>query len=376
MGTEAIRWEADRSSPDPFSPLDQVQYGRAILRQEGEALLQLSEQLELSFCRAIDYLFHCRGCVIVSGMGKAGLVGQKIAATLASTGTRSHFLHPAEAIHGDLGRIHRDDVVLILSHSGETEEVVRMLPSLQALPVPIVAITGRPQSSLGRRASVTLWIGAVAEAGCLQLAPSTSTTAMLALGDALALVTSQRRGFSREDFARFHPGGSLGRQLARVEDLMRPRALCRIACEELTVRHVLVSLGRPGRRCGAVLLTDRQDYLTGIFTDSDLARILERQEDAALDRPIRDVMTNSPTYVCEGTMMTAAIEILVERKISELPVVDDQRRPLGLIDITDVVGLLPHDTVMGETNSPAETASDVESAAVILPLPNRASEST
>ena len=239
MSTEAIRRETGQYEAEQLSA------GRAILRQEGEALLQLAEQLDRPFCRAVDYLFQCRGCVIVSGMGKAGLVGQKIAATLASTGTRSHFLHPAEAIHGDLGRIHRDDVVLMLSHSGETEEVVRLLPSLQALPVPILAVTGRPHSSLAQRATVTLWIGAIAEAGRLQLAPSTSTTAMLALGDALALVTSQRRGFSREDFARFHPGGSLGRQLARVEDLMRPAEQCRVAIDTQSVRHVLVSLGRP-----------------------------------------------------------------------------------------------------------------------------------
>ena len=201
ISTEAIRREADDSQPQ------RLEHGRAILRQEGQALLQLAEQLDPSFCRAVDLLFHCQGNVIVSGMGKAGLVGQKIAATLASTGTRSHFLHPAEAIHGDLGRIHLDDVMLVLSHSGETEEVVRMLPSLRALPIPILAITGRPQSTLARHATVTLWIGPVAEAGQLQLAPSTSTTTMLALGDALALVTSQRRGFGRDDFARFHGSG-------------------------------------------------------------------------------------------------------------------------------------------------------------------------
>ena len=224
-----------------------------------------------------------------------------------------------------------------------------------------------------------LWIGAVAEAGQLQLAPSTSTTAMLALGDALALVTSQRRGFGREDFARFHPGGALGRQLARVEELMRPLRQCRVASDRLTVRHVLVSLGRPGRRCGAVLLTDAQSRLSGIFTDSDLARILERQQDAALDRPIREVMSSSPTFVDEGTMMSVAVEILVNRKISELPVVDRDQRPIGLIDVTDVLALLPHDAVRAEpadeTPSSATTAGGQGPPPVILPLPNRPRES-
>jgi arabinose-5-phosphate isomerase len=374
MSTEAIRSDAVRSEAEQLSS------GRAILRQEGETLLRLAEQLDWSFCRAVDYLYRCGGSVIVSGMGKAGLVGQKIAATLASTGTRSHFLHPAEAIHGDLGRIHRDDVVLVLSHSGETEEVVRLLPSLQALPVPILAVTGRPHSSLAQQATVTLWIGAIAEAGRLQLAPSTSTTAMLALGDALALVTSQRRGFSREDFARFHPGGSLGRQLSRVEDLMRPASQCRVAADTQTVRHVLVSLGRPGRRCGAVLLTDPNQCLSGIFTDSDLARILERQQDAALDRPIREVMTNSPTYVAEGTMISAAIELLVQHKISELPVVNHDRHPIGLIDITDIVGLLPHDGMPADTAVAAASQSgrcDLAcSSPIILSLPNRSAGSS
>jgi arabinose-5-phosphate isomerase len=315
-------------------------------------LLNLAAQLDECFCRAVQLLESCGGSVIVSGMGKAGLVGQKLAATLASTGTRSHFLHPAEAIHGDLGRIHADDLMLLLSHSGETEEVLRLLPSLRELRVPIVAITGRPQSQLARQATVTLWIGHVQEAGRLQLAPTTSTTTMLALGDALALATSQRRGFTEVDFARFHPGGALGRKLARVEDLMRPLHDCRVAHHDLTVRHVLVSLGRPGRRCGAVLLVDDRAVLTGIFTDSDLARLLEQQRDQLLDQPIRLVMTNSPTTVAQGTMMSQAVEILTQRKISELPVTDPQQRPIGLIDITDVMAFLPRD----HGGSPTEQA--------------------
>jgi arabinose-5-phosphate isomerase len=286
----------------------------------------------------------CAGSVIVSGIGKAGLVGQKIAATFASTGTRSHFLHPAEAIHGDLGKIGADDLLLLLSHSGETDEMLRLLPSLHELGVPMLVITGRPKSSLARQASVTLWIGQIQEAGQLQLAPTTSTTAMLALGDALALAVSERRGFTAHDFARFHPGGSLGRKLARVDELMRPLAECRIARDQLTVREVLVSVGRPGRRSGAVLLTDECGVLSGIFTDSDLARLLEQQRDRLLDQPIAQVMTRSPATVTAGTMMTEAVAILTRLKISELPVTDDQRHPVGLIDITDVVAFLPNES--------------------------------
>lgn len=349
-----------------------LQVGRAIIGTEAQALTRLADQLDASFCRAVDYLFHCRGSVIVTGMGKAGLIGKKISATLASTGTRSHFLHPAEAIHGDLGCIHNDDVVVALSHSGETEEVTRILPSLRNWNVPIVAITGRPQSQLGQQAQATLWIGDVEEAGQWRLAPSTSTTAMLALGDALALATSQRRGFQPEDFARFHPGGSLGRKLACVEDLMRPLAQCRVASETLTVRKILVSLSRPGRRCGAVLLTDPTGVLTGIFTDSDLARILERQRDDALDQPVSQIMTRSPTVVSAGTMMTTAIDILGECKISELPVVNAQGCPVGVIDVTDVVGMLPNPET--DDNDGMQAVNDDEPN--IIPLPNQTRPAT
>jgi arabinose-5-phosphate isomerase len=278
-------------------------------------------------------------------MGKAGLVGQKIMATLASTGTRSHFLHPAEAIHGDLGRIHRDDLVLILSQSGETEEIVRLLPSLAELGVPILAITGSAASTLGRAARVVLELGPIEEACSLGLAPSTSTTAMLALGDALALVTSQMRNFAREDFARYHPGGSLGRKLSKVEHHLRSLEQCRVAPDSHTVRQVLVTVGRPGRRTGAVMLVDAEGRLSGIFTDSDLARLFEARRDGLLDGPIADVMTRQPMTVLVGSRLADAVTTMAGRKISELPVVDAAGRPLGIIDITDVVGLLPRDAV-------------------------------
>jgi arabinose-5-phosphate isomerase len=276
-------------------------------------------------------------------MGKAGLIGQKIMATLASTGTPSHCLHPAEAVHGDLGRVHAADVVLVLSQSGETEEVVRLLPPLAELGVPILALTGRADSTLGRAATVVIELGQLDEACPLGLAPSTSTTAMLAVGDALALVVSRLRGFGREDFARFHPAGSLGQKLSKVEHHARPLEQCRIASQEETVRQVLIHVSVPGRRTGATMLVDEQGRLAGIFTDSDLARLFERRRDGELDGPVRKVMTVNPLKVVVGSMMTDAVALMAQRKISELPVVDDQGRPVGLIDITDVVGLLPHE---------------------------------
>lgn len=326
------------SSPLRLSPFEQLRLAREILRAEAKTVLALADRLTSEFCDAVQLLRGCRGSVLVSGMGKAGLIGQKIAATLASTGTRSHFLHPAEAVHGDLGRVHRDDIVLMLSFSGETEEVVNILPSLRDLETPIIAITGRPTSTLAQFAAVTLELGPIDEACSLGLAPSSSTTAMLALGDALALVVSRERNFRAEDFGRNHPGGSLGRKLAKVDDVMRPLPDCRVALESKTVREVFIELRRPDRRSGAILVVDSAGALTGIFTDSDLARLFESKRDEAIDGPLRGVMTAAPKTVLAGSRMPVALEILKDKKISELPVVDSAGKPVGLIDITDVIG--------------------------------------
>jgi len=352
MSTEASRPLAT------FSPFEQLRFAREVMRREGQALLELSERLQDEFCEAVDLLYQCRGNVIVTGMGKAGLIGQKVAATLASTGTTSHFLHPGEAVHGDLGRIHELDVVLALSMSGETAEVTRLLHGLAERETPVVAITGNPQSALGRAARVALSLGPLREACSLGLAPSTSTTAMLALGDALALVLSRMRGFAADDFARYHPGGSLGRRLARVEEVMRGIDQCRVARQTLSVRRVLVEVSRPGRRTGAVMLVDSQGCLTGLFTDSDLARILEHNQDAVLDDAIERVMTHSPTTASPDTMLTQAVKIMATRKISELPVVDPRGRPLGLIDITD---LLSQEVPPATGDSASEANSSVSS---------------
>jgi arabinose-5-phosphate isomerase len=347
MSTEAL------ANAGELSPFEQLRYGRQIILLESRALEKIAGRLDAEFCRAVKYMYECRGNVIVSGMGKAGLVGHKIMATLASTGTPSHFLHPAEAVHGDLGRVHCDDVMLILSQSGETEEIVRLLPSLGELGVPIVAITANSSSKLGRAATVIIELGPLEEACALGLAPSTSTTAMLAVGDALALVTSRLRHFGRDDFARFHPGGSLGNKLSKVEHHCRPLAQCRVAEEELSVREMLIGVSKPGRRTGATMLVDRQGLLTGIFTDSDLARLFEQHRDGELDGPVSKVMTHNPLRVPTGSMMTDAVAIMAERKISELPVVDAEGRPVGLIDITDVVAMLPKEVATEASESPS-----------------------
>lgn len=317
---------------------EHLRLGRDILRAEAQAMLEIADCLGDPFCCAVDLLHRCRGAVIVSGIGKAGLIGQKVAATLASTGTRSHFLHPAEALHGDLGRVRTGDVVLMLSFSGQTDEIVRLIPPLTEMKVTLIAITGRLESPLAKAAEVVLPLGNLREACPLGLAPSTSTTAMLALGDALALVVSRLRAFSAEDFARFHPGGSLGLALARVDEWMRPVADCRVADVRQSVREALVLQSRPGRRTGAIMIVDESGHLAGIFTDSDLARLLESKRDGSIDGPIAEVMTPSPTTVAAGTLLADASDIMARKKISELPVIDETGRPVGLLDITDLVG--------------------------------------
>jgi len=314
--------------------------GREILRAEGNAVLRAAAGLDRSFSRAVLLIEGCTGSVVVTGIGKAGLVARKISATLASTGTPSHYLHPAEAMHGDLGAIRGDDVVLALSQSGETEEITRLLPHLAARRVRLVALTGRPDSTLGRAADVVVPMGVIREACALGLAPSTSTSLMLALGDALALVTSGLRRFTAEDFAARHPGGSLGRQLMLVEDAMRPLAECRLAQPTDTVRGVF-SRPLPARRTGAVMIIDADGTLAGIFTDSDLARLFEHRHDAALDAPIGQVMTVRPATLPVGTRLRDAVAILETRRLSELPVLDGGGRPVGLLDIVDCMGLVP-----------------------------------
>ena len=318
-----------------------VAFAREVLRIEAEALGRVRERLGPAIAQAADLIYRCAGSVIVTGMGKAGLVGQKLAATLASTGTRAFPLHPGEAIHGDLGRIRADDVVIALSQSGETEEVLRLVPAFRRLGARLIAITERATNSLGRAADLCIALGPIEEACPLGLAPSASTTALMAVGDALALLVSRMRDFSPEDFALYHPGGSLGRKLTRVEDVMRTGRQLRRAHVEETVREIFVRLAGPRRRSGAILIEDADTHLLGIFTDSDLARLFEKRREAELDRQIGEIMTIDPKRVRVGALLSDAVELLKTYKISELPVVDRGNRLVGLIDVTDLIGLVP-----------------------------------
>ena len=322
------------------SEAEGLAFARNVLRIEAEALVRVRDRLDPAIARAAELIQRCDGSVIVTGMGKAGLVGQKLAATLASTGTRAFPLHPAEAMHGDLGRIRRGDVVVALSQSGETDEVLRLVPALRRLGATLIAVTERHGSTLGQAADLCVALGPIEEACPLGLAPSASTTALMAVGDALALLVSRRRDFRPEDFALFHPGGSLGRKLSRVEDVMRTGKHVRTAWPAETVRDVLVRLGGARRRSGAILVVEEDGRLVGIFTDSDLARLFETRRDAMLDRPIGEVMTEDPVQIAVGAAVAEAVEALKARKLSELPVVDRGGRLVGLVDVTDLIGLV------------------------------------
>jgi arabinose-5-phosphate isomerase len=316
-----------------------LEFARQILRAEATALHDVADRLGDSFVRAVDLLAACRGRVAVTGVGKSADVGAKIVGTLNSTGTRAYLLDSTKAMHGDLGMVHPDDVAIVLSHSGESEEVIRLIGPLGELAAAIIALTGSSQSTLAKAATVALVYGAVVETCPLTLAPSTSTTVMLALGDALAFVLSDRRAFSEEEFARYHPAGSLGRKLARVEAVMRNGHEIRMASADDTVRAVFSRTRSAGRRTGAVMVTESDGRLCGLFTDSDLARLFEQRGDAAIDRPIREVMTPEPITIPVGARVAEALEILRRFKISELPVIDADGRPIGMLDITDLIGL-------------------------------------
>jgi arabinose-5-phosphate isomerase len=336
MGLPAI-------SSSHWTDLEYLQAAREVLVQEQTALQHLIQHLPLAFADAVRAILECQGAVLVSGIGKAGWIAQKVSASLASTGTVSHFIHPSEAVHGDFGRIGERDLLVILSNSGNTPEVNQLLPTLRRRGIPIIAVTATDDSELARAAQIVLAYGKHPEACHLNLAPSTSTTVMLALGDALCLVAARRRQWTAYDFSQHHPGGALGLKLSNVEEIMRPLSQCRVASQDLTVREVFVRVSSATRRTGAVLLVDSAGKLAGLFTDSDLAKLLEQQRDGSLDRPISEVMTRRPFQATVGTKTTQAVQLLARHNISELPVVNNVGEPQGIIDITDVLNLLPTD---------------------------------
>jgi arabinose-5-phosphate isomerase len=307
---------------------------RKVLEVEARAILELLPRLGEAFDRAVDVLLACTGRVVVTGMGKSGLIAQKISATLASTGTPSLFLHPAEAIHGDLGRIVGGDVVVALSHGGETQEILALLPAIKRLRTPLVALSGRPGSTLAEAADVFLDVSIREEACPLGLAPTASTTAALAMGDALAMAASERRGFTADDFAVLHPGGRLGRKLLRVEDVMHAgEDLPRVGAQA-AMRDVLFEMTR--KRLGMTTVVDAEGNLLGMISDGDLRRQMERHGYGLLDRTAGECMTRGPVVVSRRALATAALALMEERRITSLPVTDEAGRLHGVVHIHDL----------------------------------------
>jgi arabinose-5-phosphate isomerase len=306
---------------------------KKVLQTEAAAVLALADRLDVGFSRAVDMLRGCRGRVLVTGMGKSGIICRKIAATLSSTGTAAFFLHPAEAVHGDLGVIMDDDVVVALSYSGETEELVRLIEKIKRLGACLIAITGHPKSTLGLAADVTLDCNVSEEACPMNLVPTASTTAMLALGDALAMTVSVEKGFKPEDFANLHPGGKLGKKLMRVEQLMAAGDQMPLVEQSTAMRDVIYEMSRKG--LGMTCVIDGDRTLLGIITDGDLRRKMATEQNV-LDLRASDVMTSNPIAIDRSTMAVEALNILERRKITAIVVVDSHRRVEGVVHLHDL----------------------------------------
>ncbi len=313
-------------------------YARRVIEAEAEAIASVGPIVDDSFTMACEMIHDCTGSCIVSGIGKAGIIGQKISATLASTGTPSHFLHPAEAVHGDLGRLRDGDVVLVLSYGGETDEVTRLINVVKQLGIRLISITGDENSTLGKHSDIVLCMGQMSEACPLGVAPSVSTTCMLAVGDALALTIMKAREFSVEDYVRFHPGGSLGAKLMTVEQSMmfRPGEELPLAETVDTIQQLLQKTGEV-KRHGAVMVVDKDGTLAGIITDADLRRLLTKRGGNAFDFKAADVMTADCKKIRADALAAEATAIFHKYRIDELPVVNAENKPVGMIDVQDII---------------------------------------
>lgn len=330
--------------PNPVSHDEERRFLEGVFHAESQAVASLCAQLGPAVFKAVDLLTACAeqgGSVLVSGLGKSGLIGQKISATMASLGVPSHWIHPTEAVHGDLGRIRPADALIALSNSGETEEVVTLAALLRQDGVGVVSITGGEQgNALNRLADAPIWLGRIREATDLVLAPTSSTTAALAMGDGLALAVARRRKFTEDDFAKRHPGGSLGGLLRPVADVLRfevGRNLPTVHARR-SVREALHEAERLGRRPGALLVVSDDGKLAGIFTDGDLRRLVLRGPEQ-LDQPIEAVMTRAPRSLPSTALVRDAVRLVREFRSDEIPVVDAEGRPVGLLDVQDLIAL-------------------------------------
>lgn len=313
---------------------DLLKLAAKVLRVEGEGILGLIPRLDERFLRALELLQACRGRVVVMGIGKSGIIGRKVAATLASVGTPALFLHPAEGVHGDIGMVARDDVAVIISNSGETEEVITLLPAIKRLGIPLIVLTGNPASTLARTADVVLDVSVAEEACPMSLVPTSSTTAALAMGDALAVSLLELRGVTPEDFAFFHPGGSLGRRFLKVEELMHVGDAVPVVSEGTPMAEAILEM--TGKRLGATAVVDARGVLVGIITDGDLRRALQRDRELA-GRTAGDLMSRNPKTIARQELAAKALETMERHSITQLLIVDASRRPEGILHLHDIL---------------------------------------
>ena len=316
--------------------MDSLKTGKGVLKKEAEALLRVMEKLDSAFSEAAEIIYQCTGRVVLTGMGKSGLVCKKIASTLSSTGTPALFVHPADSLHGDLGMLQRSDVLIIVSNSGETDEVLKIIPWINRLGIPVITITGDPGSSIARLGDVALTVE-VDEACPYNVVPTSSTTATLALGDALALSVMEKRAFKVEDFALLHPGGSLGRKLfLRVADIMLTGSTVPGVSVNTSMKDAILEI--TSKRLGVTAVYDDNGNFAGIITDGDLRRAIERYDDALLGKKAGDVMTRNPKVVHKDALAAHALKKMEEFSITSLFVIDeDNARPVGIVHIHDLL---------------------------------------
>ena len=319
-----------------LTPKAQLTYARSVLAAEAQAILSTRNKLGRPFLQALQLLLKCKGTIVVTGMGKPGFIAQKLSSTFASIGMPSLYLHPAEAVHGDLGRVGKRDLVLALSNSGATEEVIRLLPVFKALKVRIIALTGDTQSALAANSDVTLDIGRIDEACPLGLVPTASTAALHAVGDALAMTLIKCRNFTSEEYAVFHPGGKLGRSVMRVHQVMRSgKSNPVIRDTAFLSKAVVVMTNTPGRP-GAANVVNSKGELVGIFTDGDLRRLVERGH-TNFNVQVKQVMGKRPRCVAPQELVITAAKYMREARIDQLPVIDQLGKPIGLLDVQDLL---------------------------------------
>ena len=313
---------------------DSIRIGKKVISIEAEAIALLEKRLDENFSKAIDIIYSSKGRVIVTGLGKSGVIGRKITATLTSTGTASYFLHAAEGAHGDLGIVTRDDIVICISKSGETEELYDLLPVFRKLGTPIIALTGEPDSTLGRAATVNLNISVKEEACPHDLAPTTSTTAMLVMGDALAVALLEKRNFSKEDYAFFHPGGSLGKKLLMtVDDLMETDDKLPSCRENENMRQATIEMSHKRGICPVV---NEQFQVTGVITTGDLNRLIEHEE-KFFHLEVVKVMTKNPRVIESGTLASETLKKMEEYHVVAMPVIDEDKKLIGVVHLHDIL---------------------------------------